>query len=233
MPKTDSSRLERLTAIITQLQTKRLITSTMLSEKFGVSVRTIYRDIRALEKSGIPIITEEGRGYSIMEGYRLPPIMFTEKEANALITAEQILSLNKDKSFVQDLKEAINKIKAVLKLESKEKAELLSSRMFVWERNDEINDSNHLSLIQMALTNFNPLKLTYSTDNETVTEREIEPFALVTSSKMGWYLIAWCRLRNDFRTFRLDRMQQIDILTGHFEPHEITMQEYYEKYRNF
>jgi len=233
MPKTDSSRLERLTAIITQLQTKRLITSTMLSEKFGVSVRTIYRDIRALEKSGIPIITEEGRGYSIMEGYRLPPIMFTEKEANALITAEQILSLNKDKSFVQDLKEAINKIKAVLKLESKEKAELLSSRMFVWERNDEINDSNHLSLIQMALTNFNPLKLTYSTDNETVTEREIEPFALVTSSKMGWYLIAWCRLRNDFRTFRLDRMQQIDILTGHFEPHKITMQEYYEKYRNF
>jgi len=233
MPKADSSRLERLTAIITQLQTKRLITSTMLSEKFGVSVRTIYRDIRALEKSGIPIITEEGRGYSIMEGYRLPPIMFTEKEANALITAEQILSLNKDKSFVQDLKEAINKIKAVLKLESKEKAELLSSRMFVWERNDEINDSNHLSLIQMALTNFNPLKLTYSTDNETVTEREIEPFALVTSSKMGWYLIAWCRLRNDFRTFRLDRMQQIDILTGHFEPHEITMQEYYEKYRNF
>jgi len=233
MPKTDSSRLERLTAIITQLQTKRLITSTMLSEKFGVSVRTIYRDIRALEKSGIPIITQEGRGYSIIEGYRLPPIMFTEKEANALITAEQILSLNKDKSFVQDLKEAINKIKAVLKLESKEKAELLSSRMFVWERNDEINDSNHLSLIQMALTNFNPLKLTYSTDNETVTEREIEPFALVTSSKMGWYLIAWCRLRNDFRTFRLDRMQQIDILTGHFEPHKITMQEYYEKYRNF
>jgi len=233
MPKTDSSRLERLTAIITQLQTKRLITSTMLSEKFGVSVRTIYRDIRALEKSGIPIITQEGRGYSIIEGYRLPPIMFTEKEANALITAEQLLSLNKDKSFVQDLKEAINKIKAVLKLESKEKAELLSSRMFVWERNDEINDSNHLSLIQMALTNFNPLKLTYSTDNETVTEREIEPFALVTSSKMGWYLIAWCRLRNDFRTFRLDRMQQIDILTGHFEPHKITMQEYYEKYRNF
>ena len=104
MPKTDSSRLERLTAIITQLQTKRLITSTMLSEKFGVSVRTIYRDIRALEKSGIPIITQEGRGYSIIEGYRLPPIMFTEKEANALITAEQLLSLNKDKSFVYDLK---------------------------------------------------------------------------------------------------------------------------------
>ncbi len=233
MPENDNSRLERLTAILTQLQTKRLITSTMLADKFNVSVRTIYRDIRALSKSGVPIITEEGKGYSIMEGYRLPPIMFTEKEANALITAEQILSLNKDKSFVQDLKEAINKIKAVLRHESKEKAELLSSRMFVWEKNDEINDSNHLSLIQMALTNFNPLKLIYSTDNANVTHREIEPFALVTSSKMGWYLIAWCRLRNDFRTFRLDRMQRMDILQEQFPPHKITMQEYYEKYRNF
>ncbi|MBK7602248.1 MAG: YafY family transcriptional regulator [Saprospiraceae bacterium] len=233
MPKTDSSRLERLTAIITQLQTKRLITSTMLSEKFGVSVRTIYRDIRALEKSGIPIITQEGRGYSIIEGYRLPPIMFTEKEANALITAEQLLSLNKDKSFVYDLKEAINKIRAVLRHDSKDKAELLSSRVFIWERNDQINISNILSSIQIALTNFNPVKLKYISDNESVTQRDVEPFALVTSSKMGWYLIAWCRLRNDFRTFRLDRMQQIDILTGHFEPHKITMQEYYEKYRNF
>ena len=233
MPKTDSSRLERLTAIITQLQTKRLITSTMLSEKFGVSVRTIYRDIRALEKSGIPIITQEGRGYSIIEGYRLPPIMFTEKEANALITAEQLLSLNKDKSFVYDLKEAINKIRAVLRQDSKDKAELLSSRVFVWERNDQINISNILSSIQIALTNFNPVKLKYISDNESVTQRDVEPFALVTSSKMGWYLIAWCRLRNDFRTFRLDRMQQIDNLTGHFEPHKITMQEYYEKYRNF
>lgn len=159
--------------------------------------------------------------------------MFTEKEANALITAEQLLSLNKDKSFVYDLKEAINKIRAVLRHDSKDKAELLSSRVFVWERNDQINISNILSSIQIALTNFNPVKLKYISDNESVTQRDVEPFALVTSSKMGWYLIAWCRLRNDFRTFRLDRMQQIDILTGHFEPHKITMQEYYEKYRNF
>ena len=205
----------------------------MLSEKFGVSVRTIYRDIRALEKSGVPIITEEGKGYSIMEGYRLPPVMFTEKEANALITAEQILALNKDKSFVEDLKEAINKIKAVMRLESKDKTELLSSRMFVWEHHDEIKNSHHLSAIQMALTNYNPIAINYVADNYSETLREVEPFALVTSSKMGWYLIAWCRLRNDFRTFRLDRMQKVRVLPGHFEPHKISMQEYYEKYRNF
>jgi len=232
MSENDNSRLERLTAILTQLQTKRLITSTMLSEKFGVSVRTIYRDIRALEKSGVPIITEEGKGYSIMEGYRLPPVMFTEKEANALITAEQILALNKDRSFVADLRDAINKIKAVLRLDSKDKAELLSSRMFVWEHKDEINTSHHLSAIQMALTNYNPVALNYISENGSETLREVEPFALVTSSKMGWYLIAWCKLRIDFRTFRLDRMQKVMVLPGHFEPHKITMQEYYERFRS-
>ena len=73
----DMKRISRLTAILTQLQTKQLITSTSLAEKFGVSVRTIYRDIRALEKAGVPILTEEGKGYSLMEGYKIPPIMFS------------------------------------------------------------------------------------------------------------------------------------------------------------
>jgi predicted DNA-binding transcriptional regulator YafY len=98
----DRKRISRLTSIITQLQTKRLLTATQLSDKFPVSVRTIYRDIRALEEAGVPIITEEGKGYSIMEHYRLPPVMFTESEANALITAEQLVLKNKDASFIKD-----------------------------------------------------------------------------------------------------------------------------------
>src|SRR6478735_1606336 len=101
-------RLPRLTAILTQLQTKRLLTATELAEKFEVSVRTIYRDIRALEQSGVPILTEEGKGYSLMEGYRVPPIMLTESEANALVTAEQLIRQNKDSSFVREYIEAIN-----------------------------------------------------------------------------------------------------------------------------
>ena len=83
----DIKRLSRLTAILTQLQTKRILTSTTLAEKFGVSIRTIYRDIKALEQAGIPILTEDGKGYSLMEGYRIPPVMFTENEANAIIGA--------------------------------------------------------------------------------------------------------------------------------------------------
>lgn len=124
----DTKRLSRLTAILTQLQTKRIVTSTNLADKFNVSVRTIYRDIRALEQAGVPIITEEGKGYSLMDGYKIPPIMFTESQANALILAEQLVLKNKDTSFIKDYTDAIDKIKAVLKQADKDKANLLTDR---------------------------------------------------------------------------------------------------------
>ncbi len=94
------SRLSRLTAILTQLQAKKLVTARELAVRHGVSIRTIYRDIRTLEKAGIPIFTEEGKGFALMEGYLLSPIMFTESEANALITAEQLVNRNKDYSLI-------------------------------------------------------------------------------------------------------------------------------------
>jgi len=103
----DKPRLARLTAIMTQLQSKRIVTARDIADKHGVSIRTVYRDIRTLEKSGIPIVTEEGKGYSIMEGYKLPPVMFTEQEANALITAEQLISRNKDQSLTDHYRSAI------------------------------------------------------------------------------------------------------------------------------
>lgn len=86
-----TKRLSRLTAILTQLQTKRISTASELSSNFSVSNRTIYRDIKALEQAGVPILTEEGKGYCLMEGYRIPPVMFTDSEVNSLITAEKII----------------------------------------------------------------------------------------------------------------------------------------------
>ena len=102
MNENDTKRLSRLTAILTQLQTKRLLTATSLADKFNVSIRTIYRDIRALEQAGVPIITEDGKGYTLMEGYKIPPVMFSESQANALILAEQLVLKNKDASFIKD-----------------------------------------------------------------------------------------------------------------------------------
>jgi predicted DNA-binding transcriptional regulator YafY len=224
----DTKRLSRLTAILTQLQTKRLVTATMLAEKFNVNVRTIYRDIRALEQSGVPILTEEGKGYYLMEGYRLPPVSFTESEANALITAEKFVLKNKDASFVKEYSEAIGKIKAVLRNNTKENADLLSNRIAVSQNNTHDRTSNYLASLQLALTNFNLIKIDYQKpDSNETTTRAVEPFALL-STQENWLLVAWCRLREGFRLFRLDRIRKLEVQNDKFEPHKITLQEYFK-----
>lgn len=228
MKENDTKRLPRLTAILTQLQTKRLLTASELADKFSVSNRTIYRDIKALEQAGVPILTEEGKGYYLMEGYRIPPVMFTESEANALITAEQLILKNKDASFVKEYSEAINKIKSVLRNNTKDKANLLSNRIVFRHNKDNDRSSNYLSTLQLALTNFNLIKIKYqSPDTNQTTDRTIEPFAIY-STQDNWLLIAFCRLRKDFRAFRLDRIQSMNTLIDKFEPHKITLQEYFE-----
>jgi predicted DNA-binding transcriptional regulator YafY len=223
----DTKRLSRLTAILIQLQTKQLITATTLAEKFNVSIRTIYRDIRALEQSGVPILTEEGKGYTLMEGYRIPPVTFTESEANALITAEKFVLKNKDASFVKEYTEAINKIKAVLRQTMKENANLLSARMAISQNNSYDRTSNHLASLQLALTNFNLITIEYQKqDASETTKRIIEPFALL-STQENWLLVAWCRLRKEFRFFRLDRIKSLSIQSEKFEPHKLTLQEFF------
>ena len=227
MQDNDTKRLSRLTAILIQLQTKQLITATSLADKFNVSVRTIYRDIRALEQSGVPILTEEGKGYSLVEGYRIPPVTFTESEANALITAEKFVLKNRDASFVKEYTEAISKIKSVLRQTTKESANLLSDRMAISQNNSLDRTSNHLASLQLALTNFNLASLEYQKpDTIETTKRVVEPFALL-STQENWLLVAWCRLRKEFRLFRLDRIKSLSIQSEKFEPHKITLQDFF------
>ena len=225
----DTKRLSRLTAILTQLQTKRLLTATKLAEKFDVSVRTIYRDIRALEQAGVPILTEDGKGYSLMEGYKIPPVMFTESQANALILAEQLVLKNKDTSFIKDYMEAIDKIKAVLQQSEKDKANLLADRTRFEQNLNRERNSNNISELQQALTNFQLVKFDYTNEKNKTTNRTIEPFALI-STNQRWLLIAWCRSRKEFRFFRLDRITKMQVLYEKFEPHKMTLQEYFDKF---
>ncbi|WP_045113822.1 helix-turn-helix transcriptional regulator [Microscilla marina] len=222
------NRLSRLTAILTQFQAKRVVTASELSQKFQVSKRTIYRDIKALEKAGVPILTEEGKGYTLMEGYRIPPVMFTEKQANALILAEQLVLKNKDASFVKDYSEAIDKIKSILRYNLKDKANLLANRTQFNEVLEQERNSNNLSDLQNALTNYNLVRMQYINKEGGTTNRLIEPFAIVNSE--NWYLIAWCRLRKEFRFFRLDRIQKMEVLSENFKPHNLTLQEYFDQY---
>ena len=224
----DTKRLTRLTSILIQLQSKRLLTANELAEKFEISKRTIYRDIRTLEQAGVPVLTEEGKGYTLMEGYRIPPVMFTENEANALITAEKLVRKNKDASLVKDYTDAIHKIKAVLRNNTKDKANLLSERILSAQNLENSRTSNNLSILQLALTNFNLVQIQYySPYNDETTQRTIEPFAIYTTQE-NWLLIAFCRLRKDYRSFRLDRIKSLLVLTDSFEKHKITFEEYIE-----
>ena len=229
MKDNDTTRLSRLTAILTQLQTKRLTTAPSLANKFNVSVRTIYRDIKALEQAGVPILTEDGKGYKLMEGYKIPPVMFSESQANALILAEQLVLKNKDTSFIKDYTEAIDKIKAVLGQSEKDKANLLADRTRFEQNINRERNSNNISQLQYALTNFYLTKIDYTNEQNQTTSRTIEPFALISTNE-NWLLIAWCGLRKEFRYFRLDRIANMKILTEKFEPHKMTLQEYFDKF---
>lgn len=222
------NRLSRLTAILIQFQTKRMVTASELSQKFQVGKRTIYRDIKALEKAGVPILTEEGKGYTLMEGYRMPPVMFTENQANALILAEQLVLKSKDASFVKDYSEAIDKIKSILKYSVKDKANLLTDRTQFRQILHQERNSDNLSDLQNALTNYKLVEIDYINKEGSATNRTIEPFAILSTE--NWLLIAWCRLRKEFRFFRLDRIQRMEVRSENFKPHDLTLQEYFDRY---
>lgn len=228
-------RVSRLTAIITQLQAKRMLTAVQLSAQFNVSIRTIYRDMKALERAGIPVVTVDGKGYKLMEGYKMPPVMFTENEAHALATLEQLVAKSADASLRREYASAVNKVKSVLQYALKEKVELLSDRIAVSPVLPRDNTSDSLLSIQKALTSFEVLDITYHSGNKNeTTRRRVEPFALYYSLHESWLLIAYCHLRKDFRMFRLDRILKIGQPGLHFRPHTLTLARYLdEKQKNF
>lgn len=225
------TQLARLISLLTVLRSKRLLTATELAEKYEVSVRTIYRDIRKLEEAGIPVYSIEGRGYSLVDNYRVAPVQFTEKQANALITASHIISRSKDASFVRDFNDALIKIKSVFGTSVQEKSELLHDKIHVFNWKYEDFSSDSLSEIQLAITHFNYMEMTYQKvhDHET-SFRKIEPYALY-SMDHKWILVSWCHLRNDYRAFRVDRIRSFKILEDQFEDRKFTLQNYFASFK--
>ena len=222
------SQLARLISILTLLKSKRLLTATELSEKFDISVRTVYRDIRKLEEAGVPVITIEGKGYSLMDGYLVSPVQFSEKEANALITAELLVNNTNDSSFSEDFNDALVKIKSVFRSSIQEKTEKLKNQIHVFDTNYENISSNALSELQLAITNFNFVEINYrKADDPNITFRKIEPVAIF-SSNQKWILIAWCHLRIEYRAFRVDRIQHFKILQDKFDDRKFSIQSYFQ-----
>ena len=224
------NRLDRLTSILIQLQSKRLITAREIAERFEVTIRTIYRDIQTLRLAGVPIGEEEGKGYFLVEGYRLPPVMFTMEEARALITTSKILNYHTEDSLKQNYESALLKIKAVLSLKDKDKLEFLNSR--IGFHKPWAPTSLYLDSIQHSITESEKLKIKYqSREEEQITERIIQPYAVYFSGAV-WTTIAFCELRKEIREFRLDRIKELKLQQTHFKPDKTFSIEHYLEERS-
>jgi len=214
------NRIDRLHAILTHLQSKKKVTAQEMADRFNISLRTVYRDVKALDESGVPVIGEAGSGYTIMEGYRLPPVMFTQEEASALLLGAKLAEQFTDGTVRRHFHAALFKIKAVLRSPDKEYVESLTEHIEILSRYSPDSDSpqQYLSLLQQAIVHRKIVQVHYRSNmKEEVTRRGVEPIGLLHYGS-AWHLIGWCHLRNDYRDFRLSRMLGIILQDQTFDP---------------
>jgi predicted DNA-binding transcriptional regulator YafY len=221
------NRLDRLHAILVQLQSKKIVRAQEIAERFNISLRTVYRDVHSLEQGGIPIIGEAGMGYSIMEGYRLPPVMFTREEATTFLMAEKVLEKYSDTYNAAVYKTAMFKIKAVLRSSEKDFLASIEDNIAVLNSAHKHHENNaSLQNILTAITDKKVMVITYEgVYTEGVTKRFIEPIGIFLLNS-SWYLIAFCRLRNDYRNFKVSRIQHQQITNQVFNTVHLSLEEY-------
>ncbi|MFQ5637660.1 MAG: helix-turn-helix transcriptional regulator [bacterium] len=217
------NRVDRLVAIILLLQSRKIIRAKDIAWHFEISIRTVYRDVKALCEAGVPIAAEAGEGYSLVEGYHLPPVMFTQEEASALFLGGKFVEKLTDSSMIENAKSALLKIQSVLPLESQEFLQRLqeSTALLVNVRPVESGFCDDtLTTIQDAIVRRRLLVLEYySNYRDSFSTRNVEPLALIYYSD-HWHLIAYCQLRKDYRDFRTDRIKSIKITAEPFQPRQ-------------
>lgn len=229
------NRTDRLSAILIMLQTKKLITAKEIADRFEISMRTVYRDMRALDEAGVPIGAEAGYGYYLIEGYHLPPVMFTPDEAGSMLIAGKLVDKFSDQSVKKSYSLAVDKIKSVLPDNQLEYINQMEDQVHIFHNaNSAVKDfaNNYITSIQKAMSENKCIKVKYYakyTDSSNV--REIEPLGLCFYG-FKWHLIAYCLLRNDYRDFRLDRLQELQFSdTPILHNNNFSIGEYFQ--RNF
>lgn len=227
------NRFDRITAILIQLQAKRNVKGQDLAARFGVSLRTVYRDLRTLEEAGVPLCGEAGVGYSLAEGYRLPPVMFTREEATALATAEKLVAQLTDAHTAQLSHAAMDKLRAVLRRPDRDYLEALSPRITVLQPHATRGailppTSNTHQLLLTSIAQQRVARLDYRAGyHGAATQRDVEPIGVYFGHY--WHVVAFCRLRQEFRDFRLDRIAAIDLRDEQFAPRPDTLQSYWQQ----
>lgn len=223
------NRVERISAILIHLQSKQIVRGQDIAERFEISLRTAYRDIRALEEAGVPIVGEAGTGYSLMEGYKLPPVMFTKEEAIAFLTAEKLVEKFTDSSTYSIYQSALFKIKAVLKSDEKDHINHMDNFIEVLSNSYLPHEKENNDFLQFLLKSINLRKKIsmeyFAIHSQETSRREIEPVGVYLMAN-EWYLIAFCLLRNDYRTFRVDRIKDLQLLQEDFSKNHPDLKTY-------
>ena len=216
------NRTDRLVAMVLHLQGRRVVRAEELATHFSVNIRTVYRDIAALGEAGVPISGEAGVGYCLMKGYQLPPVMFTAEEATALFVGGELAKQFTDASLHAPAVSALDKLRAVLPRDRQDHIERLTQRTLVFGRTDqaapEAAAQRWLVPVQQGVVLRRVLRMDYrGRGQETDTARDVEPLGLVFYGGT-WYLVAWCRLRQDYRHFRVDRIRRLELTPVGFAP---------------
>jgi len=201
-------RADRLFRIVRILRGGRLQTARMLAEKLAVSERTIYRDVSDLQTSGMPIEGEAGVGYTLRRDLDLPPLMFTRDELTALVLRARLVRAWCGAASTVAADQALQRIEAVLPADLRERLDAILMYAPGFQMPQLLRE--RLDVLHEACIERHVVAFAYTREDGESSEREVRPLALYFWSGV-WTLAAWCELRRDFRTFRMDRMQEVRV----------------------
>lgn len=208
------NRLDRVSALLVQLQSRPVVKASEMAERFNVSLRTIYRDMNTLSEAGVPICGNSGVGYSLVEGYKLPSLMFTKEEAIAFLTAEKIIEKLTDTQNSNYFRQGMDKIRAALRVVDKKYLHEMGDSIAVYKsRNAKESLPNLLQTILSSINDKLIIEIDYTNADDNKSKRALEAVG-ISYSHPFWYLTAWCYLREEYRMFRLDRISNIVTTPG-------------------
>lgn len=206
-------RADRLFQIVQLIRGRRLTTAAFLAGRLEVSERTVYRDIADLQRQGVPLEGEAGIGYRLGQGFDLPPLMFTQDEARALVAAARLAQSWVDPALGDNINGALGKILSVLPPTARAAAESLALYAPAIALDDVTRV--HLRTLREAVQARRKLWLDYRDEGGKPSERQVRPLGCFYWGKV-WTLAAWCELRQDFRAFRMDRIRDAHMLEEGF-----------------
>ena len=207
-------RADRLFRIVQYLRGRRLSTAAEIANWLEISVRTVYRDIRDLSISGVPIEGAAGVGYRLGPGFELPPIMFTLDEVEVLVAGARIVEVWGGSDMAAHARSAISKI--ALALPPSRRGEVERTRLFAPGFLVPKNAAQRLQQVRQAIANHRKLSITYIDSAGRVSVRKVCPLGLFFWGAT-WCIAAWCEARNGFRNFRLDRVRGMQLTSETFE----------------